>query len=59
MPDNVKIYLDIPCQYKGISTVPVDIAVTNQKPDMVIIDIVGNVALVELTVPFESNIIWK
>ncbi len=57
MPDNVKIYLDIPGQYKGISTVPVDIAVTNQKPDMVIIDNVGNVTLVELTVPFESNII--
>ena len=57
MPENTKIYLDIPGQYNGISTVPVDITVTNQKPDMVIIDNSGNITIMELTVPFETNII--
>ena len=57
MPENTKIYLDLPGHHKGISTVPVDIVVTNQKPDMVIIDNLGNVTLMELTVPFETNII--
>ena len=57
MPENVKIYLDIPGEFSGISTVPTDIAITNQKPDMVIVDSNGNVTLMELTVPFESNIV--
>ena len=57
LPDNVRIYLDIPGEFQGISTVPVEIAVTNQKPDMVIIDSGGKITIMELTVPFESNII--
>ena len=57
LPENVKISLDIHGHCKGISMVPVDITVTNQKPDMVIIDNLGNVTIVELTVPFESNIL--
>ncbi len=57
LPDNVKIYLDIPGEFNGISTVPVDIAITNQKPDMVIVDNAGKVTIMELTVPFESNIV--
>ncbi len=57
MPENTQIYLDPTGQDKSISMVPVDIVVTNQKPDMVIINNLGNVTLVELTVPFETNII--
>ncbi len=57
MPENTQIFLDIPGHFKGISTVPVDITVTNQKPDMVIIDNSGKVTIMELTIPFESNII--
>ncbi len=57
MPENTQMYLDLPGQHTGISTVPVDIVVTNQKPDMVIIDNLGNVTLMELTVPFETNTI--
>ncbi len=57
MPENVRIYLDISGEFQGISTVPVEMAITNQKPDMVIIDSSGKITIMELTVPFESNII--
>ncbi len=52
----IKIYSDIEGRHAiGGGTIPPDIMVTNEKPD---IDIVkpGEIDLIELSVPFESNI---
>ena len=42
----------------NVNTVPIDICITNLRPDLVIIDRVEKVVtIVELTVPFEENIL--
>lgn len=41
----------------GISTIPTNILVTSQKPDLCIVNETDkNIILMELTIPFESNI---
>ena len=41
----------------GISTVPTDIVITNQRPDIVIVNRDSNhITLIELTIPFYTNI---
>ncbi len=54
---DIDVFCDLPEQYPGISTIPNDIIITNQKPDIVILDRKNRkVTLVELTIPFERNI---
>ena len=58
-PDNVKIYADIEGAKVNGGTVPPDIMVTPQRPDMVIVKnstTPPTVYLVELTCPFTRNI---
>ncbi len=50
-------YADLRLQHTGTSTVPIDIAITTPKPDLVIVNSKDKyVTLFELSVPFESNI---
>ncbi len=52
------IHSDLPCHNNkcGISTVPTDICVTTQVPDIVMINRPHKIAiLIELTVCFETN----
>ena len=52
-----KIFCDLPGKMKGISTIPTDIFVTSQKPDLCLVNSEAKeIILMELTVPFESNI---
>ena len=54
---NFEVNCDLPGILKGISTIPTDIATTNKRPDLVIIDRKSkNITLVELTVPFDTNV---
>ena len=56
-PSKIEISCDLPGFICGISTVPTDILVTSQKPDLVIIDrALKKIVLVELTVPFDINV---
>ncbi len=51
------IFADIPGHSTGGGTIPPDILVTKLKPDMVVIHDDGvSIDLIELTVPFETNI---
>ena len=52
-----EVYVDLPGLVKGSSTIPTDIVVTNQRPDMVLIDRINKICLLsELSVCFETNI---
>ena len=52
-----KIYSDLPDAMQGCSTIPTDILVTAQKPDLVIRDSESkSIFIIELSVPFERNI---
>ena len=56
-PSAFEIYADLPGQMKGISTIPSDILVTIQKPDLVIIDKVKlRITIIEITIPFDTNV---
>ena len=58
-PDSIDIYADIEGHRINGNTLPADIVLTNQKPDIVIIDrstAVATVWLFELTTSFEQNI---
>ena len=56
-PLSLELFSDLPGCMEGISTVPTDIVVTTQKPDIVIVDRENkNVVIFELTVPFDTNI---
>ncbi len=56
-PHSLEIFCDLPGRMEGISTVPTDRVVTNQKPDIVIVDRENKkVTFFELTVPFDTNI---
>ncbi len=56
-PDNLEIFCDLPDMLPGISTIPSDILTTNLRPDLVIINRQSkNILLLELTIPFDSNI---
>ena len=56
-PSQFEITCDLPDSMFGISTVPTDILVTTQKPDLVIVDrALKRIILIELTVPFDINI---
>jgi hypothetical protein len=51
------IYADLPLEHEGTSTVPIDVVITAQKPDLVIVNSKDkHVTLFELSVPFERNI---
>ena len=55
--DEINIYADLPYQNFGNSTVPTDIVITAQKPDLVIVNkSIKKVTILELSVPFETNI---
>jgi hypothetical protein len=50
------MYVDLDKNVKGISTIPTDIVITNQRPDLVCIDRCNKcIYILELTVPFETN----
>ena len=54
---NFEVYCDLPGKKTGISTVPTDIVITNQRPDIVIVNRDSNdIILIELTIPFYTNI---
>ncbi len=55
--DNI-IYSDLSnANMPGISTIPIDITITTQRPDIVIVNRINStVTILELSVPFESNI---
>ncbi len=54
--ESIKIYSDIEGRHAiGGGTIPPNILVTNEKPDIVIVN-QNNIQLIELSVPFESNI---
>ncbi len=51
------IYTDLPYEFQGASTVPLNIAVTKLRPDLVIVNrSCKKVYMFELSVPFELNI---
>ena len=55
--DSLEIFCDLPGILVGISTIPTDIIITSQRPDLVIVNrILKKVTLVELTVPFDLNV---
>ena len=52
------IYADLSNGNKeGISTIPISVAITNQRPDLVLVNKVKKqISILELTIPFESGI---
>ncbi len=51
------IHVDIAFEHQGASTVPIEVVITKQKPDLVKVDKSNNkVTLLELSIPFETNI---
>ncbi len=51
------IYVDLPFENQGASTVPIEVAITIQNPDLVIVDKSNNkVTLLDLSIPYETNI---
>jgi hypothetical protein len=55
--DNIQIYADIPNKTMNGATVPPDVLVTTQRPDLVILDREAKtIDILELTVSFEKNI---
>ena len=57
LSSDYELYADLPHLMKGNTTIPHDVYVTNLKPDIVIINkSTHEVIIVELTVPFESNL---
>ena len=56
LPDNIKVYADLPGYSINGGTLPPHIAITSSRPDLVIIDSADKtVWLLELTVSFETN----
>ena len=58
-PDNLEIYADLEGAFIGSSTVPVEIMLTNSRPDITLVDRrkePASVTLIELTIPFTSGI---
>ena len=58
-PDGIRIYADIEGAKVNGGTIPADIMITTQRPDIVIVNsntTPTSVLLVELTVPFTRNI---
>jgi len=54
---NLEFHVDLPGSLTGISTIPIDIVITLQRPDLVIIDRKKNkVYVIELTIPFDINV---
>ena len=52
-----EIFTDLPSKMTGSSTVPIDIVITAQKPDLVIVNRKDKaVTIFELSVPFDTNI---
>ena len=57
LPASFKIFSDIPGYKNGISTIPTDILITSLKPDIVVANYEEKeISLIEITVPFDSNI---
>ena len=55
--DKFKVYADLPGHTINGGTIPADLCITAEKPDIVIMDQKTNTLyVIELTVPFESNI---
>ncbi len=52
------IYFDLSnANMPGISTIPIDITITTQRPDLVIVNRINStITILELYVPFETNI---
>ena len=52
-----EIYTDLPATFRGVSTLPLDIAVTTLRPDLIVVNRLSRkVIMFELSVPFEINI---
>ncbi len=57
LPENLCVYADLPNKHLGASTVPIDISITKQKPDLVIVySDKKSFIIFELSIPFEPNI---
>ena len=51
------MFCDLPGKHVGISTVPTSVPITSLRPDLVIVnESEKNITILELTVPFDSNI---
>lgn len=54
---NFELLADLPGKHAGITTIPIDVIITSQRPDIVFIDKPSKlIILVELSIPFELNI---
>ena len=54
---SISVHVDLPFVLKGASTVPIDICVTSQRPDLVLVDRENRkLIMMELSIPFETNI---
>ena len=54
---NCTIYTDLPSEFQEATTLPIDIAITKQRPDVVIVNQTSKkVILFELSIPFELNV---
>ena len=55
--DDTELYVDLPFVHQGASTIPIDIIITQQKPDLVLVDRNNKkLTIMELSIPFETNI---
>jgi len=56
LPDGYSLFSDLPGLMKGASTIPINVIVTKQKPDLVILNENQlSIIILELTVPYELN----
>jgi hypothetical protein len=52
-----EVFIDLPGEHEGISTIPTDVVISNLKPDLVMLNRSSHhIVLFELSVPFERNI---
>ena len=52
-----ELHVDLPFTHQGGSTIPIDIIITQQRPDLVLIDRKNKkLTIMELSIPFETNI---
>ena len=57
LPSKFKVIADLPGSMSGISTIPTDILITSQRPDLVVIDqALKKILILELTVPYDINV---
>ena len=58
LKDGMELFTDLPGRSSGrYGTIPIDIFVTSQRPDLVLVDrLLNRIVLFELTVPWDRNI---